>query len=157
MSAQQTAGGRFRMYRNGRSPPGLIYKPCNKTITKQLYHRLPTFLMQRTPIYRNIKIHISCEIIAKLRHLARFIFTTACCYFPRSHWACAGLDKTRNNFDILSFMILRHQLLQKKLSLNMLQKIDNDKLIILRFCLQHIHSLIILWLFIYVCRYISLI
>ena len=66
-------------YRNGRSPPGLhgpqkqrqFYKPCNKTITKLLYHRLPTFLRQRTPIFHNIQIHISWEIIAKLRHLAR--------------------------------------------------------------------------------------
>ena len=39
----------------------------------------------------------------------------------------------------------------------MLQKLDNDKLIITRFCLQHIQSLIILWLFIYICRYILLI
>ena len=39
----------------------------------------------------------------------------------------------------------------------MLQNLDNDKLIITRFCLQHIYSLIILWLFIYICRYILLI
>ena len=39
----------------------------------------------------------------------------------------------------------------------MLQNVDNDKLIITRFCLQHIYSLIILWLFIYICRYILLI
>ena len=39
----------------------------------------------------------------------------------------------------------------------MLQKLDNDKLIKTRFCLWHIYSLIILWLFIYVCRYILLI
>ena len=66
-------------YRNGRSSPGLhgpqkqrqFYKPCNKTITKLLYHRLPTFLRKRTPIFHNIQIHISWEIIAKLRHLAR--------------------------------------------------------------------------------------
>ena len=66
-------------YRNGRCPPGLhgpqkqrqFYKPCNKTITKLLYHQLPTFLRQRTPIFHNIQIHISWEIIAKLRHLAR--------------------------------------------------------------------------------------
>ena len=36
-----------------------FYKLCNKTITKLLYHRLPTFLRQRTPIFRNIQIHIS--------------------------------------------------------------------------------------------------
>ena len=48
-----------------------FYKPCNKTITKLLYHRLPIFLRQRTPIVHNIQIHISWEIIAKLRHLAR--------------------------------------------------------------------------------------
>ena len=65
--------------RNGRSPPGLhgpqkqsqFYKLCNKTITKLLYHRLPTFLRQRTPIFRDTEIHISRENIAKLRHLAR--------------------------------------------------------------------------------------
>ena len=61
------------------SPPGLhgpqkqsqFYKLCNKTITKLLYHRLPTFLRQRTPLFRNIQIHISREIIAELQHLAR--------------------------------------------------------------------------------------
>ena len=65
--------------RNGRSPPGLhgpqkqsqFYKLCNKTITKLLYHRLPTFLRQRIPIFRNIQIHISREIIAKVRRLAQ--------------------------------------------------------------------------------------
>ena len=39
----------------------------------------------------------------------------------------------------------------------MLQNLGNDKLIITQFCLQHIYSLIILWLFIYICRYILLI
>ena len=51
-------------YRNGRSPPGLhgpqkqsqFYKLCNKTITKLLYHRLPTFLRQRTPIFRDTSV-----------------------------------------------------------------------------------------------------
>ena len=65
-----------------RPPPGSLpglhspqkqsqfYKLCNETVTKLLYHRLPTFLRQRTPIFCNIQIHISREIIAKLRHLA---------------------------------------------------------------------------------------
>ena len=116
-----------------RSPLGIhgpqkqsqFYKPYNKTITKLLYHRLPTFLRQRTPIFHNIQIHISWEIITKL-------------------------------FDILSFLILRHQLLQNKISLTLLQKLDDDKLK-MQFCLQHSHSLFTVWLSIYVCRYILLI
>ena len=46
---------------------------------------------------------------------------------------------------------------KNKISFNMLQNLDNDKLIITRFGLQHIYSLIILWLFIYICRHILLI
>ena len=74
------------------------------------------------------------------------------------HTRHAGdLIKLGKNFHILSFLKLGHQLLVNKISSTMLQKLDDDKLIIMWFCLQHIHSLITLWLFIYVCRYILLI
>ena len=106
----------------------------SSVILKSIFHEK---LLQNSGIWRGNRVTVAIfrVHIRHARDLIKLGTTSIFCHF----WYFV-INFSKTKFPLICY-----------------KNLDNDKLIITRFCLQHFYSLIILWIFIYICRHILLI